>query len=193
MKKTQYTGLLGLIVLATVLAFTACDPQEDFLTGDGVDIRFELDTLRFDTVFTELGSATRFFKIYNEGKDPVQLDEVYVEGMTGVDFRFNVDGFPGGLVEDVIIWDNDSIYVFVEVTIDPDAPTSISPFVVEDRLVVKTGSKEQSVLLEAWGQNANYFPSRFNKGVPVLLSCDNQTITWDDPLPYVIYGEIFID
>lgn len=187
-----YLFLPGL-VLASGLWFTACDPDQDFLTGDAVSIRLELDTLHFDTVFTELGSATRSVKIYNEGNQPVKLDEIYVEGNTGVEFIFNADGFPGGLVEDVVIWDNDSIYVFVEVTVDPDAPVSESPFVVEDRLVVKTGSKEQSVLLEAWGQNANYFPSRFNRGVPVVLSCDDGTITWDSPLPYVIYGEIFID
>lgn len=173
--------------------FTACDPEENFITGDAVDIRFELDTLHFDTVFTELGSATRSVKIYNEGSEPVQLDKVYVEGNTAVDFRINVDGFPGGVVEDVVIWEQDSIYVFVEVTIDPDQPVSVSPFVVEDQLVVETGSKRSSMLLEAWGQNANYFPSRFNKGVPVLLSCDMGTITWDSELPYVVYGEIFID
>jgi hypothetical protein len=182
-----------LLVLAVSLTFTACDLEEDFLTGDQVAIRFDVDTLRFDTVFTELGSATRSLKIFNESGQPIMLDEIYVEGNTGVKFIFNADGTPGGLVEDVIIWDNDSIYVFVEVTVDPDAPTSASPFVIEDRLVVKTGNQEASVLLEAWGQNANYFPSRFNKGVPFLLSCDNGTITWDSALPYVIYGEIFID
>ncbi|MEL7223078.1 MAG: hypothetical protein AAGJ93_17270, partial [Bacteroidota bacterium] len=180
-------------VLGTVLFLSSCDPEIDFLTGDNVNIRMEVDTLAFDTVFTELGSSTRFFKIFNEGDQPVMLDEIYVEGTTGVDFMFNADGTPGGVVEDVIIWENDSIYVFVEVTIDPDQPISVSPFVIEDRLVVKTGNKENSVLLEAWGQNANYFPSRFNKGVPVVLSCENSTITWDSPLPYVIYGEIFID
>ncbi len=190
--RVSYRLLLGLL-LSAGLWFTACDPDEDFLTGDAVAIRFELDTLRFDTVFTELGSATRSIKIYNESNQPIKLDEIFIEGTTGVEFIFNADGFPGGVVEDAIIWDNDSIFVFVEVTIDPDQPISTSPFVIEDRLVVKTGSKEQSVLLEAWGQNANYFPSRFNRGVPVVLSCENQTILWDSELPYVIYGEIFID
>lgn len=186
-------GGCALLVLALAALTTACDPQTDFLTGDAVPIRFELDTLRFDTVFTEVGSATRSVKIYNEGDSPVKLDEIYVQGMTGVKFIFNADGSLGPLAKDVVIWERDSIYVFVEVTVNPDAPVSESPFVAEDRLVVKTGNKETSIVLEAWGQNANYFPSRFNKGVPVVLSCDNGTIRWDSPLPYVIYGEIFID
>ncbi|RME94227.1 MAG: hypothetical protein D6772_14955, partial [Bacteroidetes bacterium] len=167
----QYVrGLLAALIVILSLFAWSCDPEQEFVTGDAVDISFSLDTLRFDTVFTQLGSATRSVKIYNRSDKPVQLDEVYVEGTTGVEFRINVDGIPGGLVEDAIIWDNDSLWVFVEVKIDPDQPTSVSPFVVEDYLVVKTGSKERRLLLEAWGQNANYFPSRFNKGVPVTLS-----------------------
>lgn len=191
MKITFPFALLSLLMVS--LWVSSCDPDQDFLTGDSVDVSFSLDTLRFDTVFTELGSATRSLKIFNNTDQPVKLDEVYVEGATGVDFRINVDGIPGGVVEDAIIWDNDSIWVFVEVTIDPDEDLSASPYVVEDQLVVKTGGKETRMLLEAWGQNANYFPSRFNKGIPVVLSCSGGTIRWDDEKPYVVYGEIFID
>lgn len=182
-----------LSVAALVFISWGCDPEETFVTGEAVNISFSLDTLRFDTVFTELGSATRSVKIYNEGDEPVMLDRVYVQGATGVSFQINVDGVNDEVVEDVIIWDNDSIYVFVEVTIDPDQPVSASPFVVEDFLVVETGDKASTLLLEAWGQNANYFPSRFNQGVAVPLSCDNGTVTWDSPLPYVLYGRIAID
>lgn len=184
---------IPLLALASIFLFTACDPQTDFLTGNSVSLRFELDTIRFDTVFTEIGSATRSVKIYNESNAPVKLDEIYVQGTTGVKFIFNADGSLGPLAKDVVIWEKDSIYVFVEVTVDPSSPLSESPFVAEDLLVIKTGDKISSIVLEAWGQNANYFPSRFNKGVPVVLSCDNGTIRWDSPLPYVIYGEIFID
>jgi hypothetical protein len=185
-------GLLAILVVVISFITWSCDPEQEFVTGNAVDISFSLDTLRFDTVFTELGSATRFVKIYNRSNEPVQLDEIYVEGTTGVEFRINVDGAPGGVVEDAIIWDNDSLYVFVEVEVDPDQPTSVSPFVIEDQLVVKTGSKEKRLLLEAWGQNAIYLPNRFSQGVFSELTCNNNTIRWDSDLPYVIYGAIFI-
>ncbi len=182
-----------LLSLFTGLAFFSCDTEDDFLTGGDFDLEFSVDTLRFDTVFTELGSATRFFKIYNRNSQPVLIDAVRLAGNEGGTFRMNVNGTAGERVEQVEIWGNDSIYVFVEVTIDPDAPTSVSPFVIEDQVVVETGDRARGILLEAWGQNANYFPSRFNRGVPTLLTCDNQTIVWDDPKPYVIYGQILID
>ena len=50
-------------------------------------------------------------------------------------FRINVDGITGNIAKDVEIAGKDSLYIFAEVTIDPDAPLSNSPFVIEDYLV----------------------------------------------------------
>ncbi len=187
----KYNYFIAAALLA--LALAACHKEEDFITDGNFTLEFSLDTLHFDTVFTELGSATRSFKVINRNSRPVRIGKVSLAGNAGAKFRMNVDGTSGDEVENVEIWGKDSIYVFVEVTIDPDQPLSISPFVIEDKVVFETGDKRQEVRLEAWGQNANYFPGRFNKGVPVVLSCNNEKIVWDDPKPYVIYGEIFID
>ncbi len=181
---------LGLLLLA--LSSTSCEVDRQFLSGNEVNLRFELDTLSFDTVFTERGSATRFFKIYNTSATAAKIDRITVAGSSGVRFQINVDGFQGPVVEDVTIWGNDSIYVFVEVEVDPTVPEETSPFIVEDRLLVSTGDREQAVILQAFGQNANYV-NGFGKGVPFVLSCNNQTAQWVAGLPYVIYGEMFID
>ncbi len=183
-----------LVFLLATLAFGvwSCDPDEDFLIGGDVNLEFSRDTLRFDTVFTELGSATRSFRVYNRADQPVRIDKIRIAGTTGIDFRMNVDGIPGDEIDEVEIFANDSIWIFVEVTIDPDQPISVSPFVIEDQVIFETGSRESQVYLEAWGQNANYFPSRFNAGVAVEFSCENGTFVWDSELPYVIYGEIII-
>lgn len=191
MKKTILWTITALLILIVLAACT--DREDEFISDGSVELRFSLDTLRFDTVFTEVGSATRLFKVINPNKRPVRLGRAYLEDRENSFFRMNVDGVPGLEVENIEIWGEDSIYVFVEVTIDPDQPLSISPFVIEDRIIFETNGREQSVRLEAWGQNANYFPSRFNKGVPTLLTCNNNTVVWDDPKPYVIYGELLID
>lgn len=183
--------LPGVFLLA--LALAACNQEEDFIPDGNFTLEFSLDTLRFDTVFTELGSATRSFKVYNRNSRPVRIGKVSLAGAAGARFRMNVDGQAGDAAENVEIWGKDSIYVFVEVTIDPDQPLSVSPFVIEDKVVFETGDKRQEVRLEAWGQNANYYPGRFNKGVPDTIRCNNEKIVWDDPKPYVIYGEIFIE
>jgi len=171
----------------------SCNRNDDFLTGEGVFLEFSSDTLRFDTVFTELGSATRFITVRNPQNRPVKVSRIFLEQEGSSPFRLNIDGIPGNDQEDVTIFAEDSIYIFVEVTIDPDQPLSISPFVITEHIVFQSGEEQQRLTLEAWGQNANYFPSRFNKGVPVVLTCDDGEIVWDDPKPYVIYGEVFID
>lgn len=187
--KIYLSFLLGIGLLLSY----GCDNEEDLITDADARLEFSLDTLRFDTVFTELGSATRSFRIFNRNNGTIRITRAFIEGTTGARFRMNINGEPGNDLKELEIFANDSIHAFVEVTVDPDQPLSTSPFVIEDRIVFETNGNTQQVNLEAWGQNANYFPSRFNRGVPVVLSCNNGTIRWDDPKPYVIYGEVFID
>ncbi|MEN0048288.1 MAG: right-handed parallel beta-helix repeat-containing protein [Bacteroidota bacterium] len=155
-----------------------------------VTLEFSVDTLRFDTVFTQLGSATRILKVYNRYDERIRIDKITLVDNAGGKFRMNVDGFSSNEVVDIEIEGNDSLYIFSEVTIDPDQPLSASPFVIESSIRFETNDSEQSVLLEAWGQNANYIPSRFGKGTLNVLSGD---AIWDDPKPYVIYGWLFVD
>ena len=174
------------------VAFAGCNQEDDFIISGGIDLDISRDTLRFDTVFTAVGSATRSFKIYNRESKPIKISRVYLED-SNTPFRLNIDGVAGNEAQEVIVWAKDSIWVFAEVTIDPDQPISESPFVIEDKVIIEAGETTQIVHLEAWGQNANYFPNRFGRGAAVLLSCSNSEILWDDPKPYVIYGGVFID
>lgn len=159
----KYFTILSVLVL-TVFMVASCNKTDNFITDQGAKLSFSLDTLRFDTVFTSLGSATRSFKVYNEYDQPIRITKVRIEGNTGSVFRMNVDGYAAAEVESVEIWPKDSIYIFVEVTINPDQPVSASPFVVEDKILFETNGNDQVIHLEAWGQNAVYLPSRFNKG-----------------------------
>lgn len=161
-------------------------------TEGDIRIEFSRDTLHFDTVFTSVGSATRSFKIYNKESQDIILSEVSIRGGGQSQFRMNVDGINGLSVTDVRIPAEDSIYVFIEVTVDPNQPLSQSPFVIEEFVDVRTISGTSSLLIDAWGQNANYIPNRFNKGRVYRLECDD-VLWWDDPKPYVIYGFLYID
>jgi len=183
-------AVIGLVV-ACVFIFTSCF-KESFDTSGSAQLAFSTDTLRFDTVFTELGSATRSLRVYNNSDLAVRVSRVTLD-QSPSRYRINVDGFTGPDVQGVEIKGKDSIWVFVEVTINPDNPLSISPFVSEDYLVFETNGNTQKVLLEAWGQNANYIPSRFDGNQISVLTCDLETQLWDDPRPYVIYGTLLID
>ena len=180
--------------LIFVIGFTSsCQRDLDFITDSSASLEFSLDTLRFDTVFTTLGSATRILKVFNRNDRPLMINSIDLDGRSQTSFRFNVDGISSESFSDVRVPANDSIFIFGEVTIDPDQPLSASPFVINDDLVFVTNGNEQRVTLEAFGQNANYIPSANSAGQISVLSCQNESIRWDDPKPYVIYGVLVID
>lgn len=179
-------GLIALLLLQS------CEKQT-FDTSSTSKLSFSRDTIRFDTVFTSIGSATRSVKVYNNADQWIRISEINL-GNGGSDrFRINVDGISGSSFQDIEIPPNDSIWVFAEVTVDPDQPVSESPFVISEKIFFNTNGNAQSVDLEAWGQNANYVPNNSNDGAFALLTCDLQSFAFDDPKPYVIYGVLIID
>lgn len=178
------------LFLIASLFFTFC--QKEKFTSDPADkLEFSADTLRFDTVFTQLGSATRFFKIYNRHKESIRISKIYLESGPNSRFNLNVDGISGDEQENLEIAPNDSMYVFAEVTVNPNDDSS--PFVIGENVVFETNGNLQKVALEAFGQNAIYLPSRFSAGGVAGYGCDGGEWVWDDPKPYVIYGILVID
>lgn len=175
-----------------ILHFGSCS-EIKFTENPAQDLTFSVDTLQFDTVFTTVGSSTRLLKVYNQNEDAVRISNIYVDRGESSQFRLNIDGITTNMATDVEILANDSMYIFVEVTVNPDAPLTESPFVIGEDLIFEFYGKEQSVLLEAFGQNANYFPSKSAKGSINQLTCNLQEVVWDDPKPYVIYGILVID
>jgi len=180
-------------IVSFLLLFVSCRKDQDFLTDSSAELTFSSDTLRFDTVFTEIGSATRILKIYNPNSQPINISKIALEEGNTSSFRINVDGIPTNEATNIEVAANDSLYVFAEVTVDPDNPLSLSPYVIGERLLVDLNGTERAVRLEAWGQNANYIPDRFSQGGGAFISCDLGEVIFDDPKPYVIYGALFVD
>ena len=179
------------IVSTAVMLHVGCRP-DDSITDMPVRLRLSSDTLRFDTVFTERGTITRFVKIYNDHSSSIQIEDIQLANPSSP-FRFNINGFTNIEDAEIIIESGDSIYLFMEATIDPDMPLSVSPFVIEDRLDLTVNGEITPLYIEAFGQNAVYLPRRNAKGAVSVLSCDLGTITFDDPRPYVIYGILAVD
>ncbi len=182
-----------LYLIIGIAAIISCNPDRSFITDSGAKLEFSKDTLQFDTVFTERGSATRILKVYNRHNKRIRISKIMIADAPNSVFRINVDGVSGAVANDVEIAANDSLYIFGEVTIDPDQPVSNSPFVINDELIFETNGNTQTVTLEAWGQNAIYIPNRFSADSLSLLSCNGNAATWTKEKPYVIFGALFID
>lgn len=143
-------------------------------------LSFSKDTVVFDTVFTTIGSTTQQFKIYNTDKKAIHIDEIELMGGTSSKFYMNVDGLKGTKLTDINIEGEDSLFVFVEVTLDPNGANL--PLIIEDSIRFRTNGVDQFVKLAVWGQDAY-----FHYKDPTLEG------TWPNDKPHVIYGYAAID
>lgn len=184
----------SLIIIGFLLVFASCRKENPISTDPSHQLVFSTDTILFDTVFTSLGSSTHWLKIYNPYQEDLQISEIRLMGGEQSRFRVNVDGETGTDFRDKVIPANDSIYTFLNVTIDPDDRTT--PFVVEDSILFVTNGNTQLVKLVAWGQNARYIVADHAiSGFPEfkIVADSLETTHWTNELPYVIYGYALIN
>jgi hypothetical protein len=192
LKRNPFIKLLAGYSLLIILISGGCK-KDDFLTDGDAKLDFSEEEILFDTVFVSVGSTTRFLKVYNNNDQPVKTN-IRLAG-TGINFRMNVNGLPGRDFKNVEIRANDSLWIFVEVTVDP-ASGSL-PFVIKDSIIFETNGNQQDIDLTAWGQNAHFIvANRFPSGLPSYALIDTAlfaNVTWDSLLPYVIYGFAVVD
>lgn len=186
MKINQKINVLAFSVLLgfmLAMSFSSCR-KEQLLTDSSAKLDFSEDTVIFDTVFTTVGSVTQYLKIYNKNKGILRVSEIYIQGGEGSNYRLNVDGIPGKSFTDIEIGSEDSLWIFVEVTVDPNSATT--PLIVSDKIIFKTNGNTQSVDLVAWGQDAHFY-----KPVPgsnaFYMPC-NHTLATDKPNVFYGYG-----
>ena len=160
--------------LIIFLFFTVSCKKESFITSGNAKLSTSADTLYFDTVFTSVGSVTKYFRIFNDNDKKLKIGNIQLGGGINSAFKFNVDGFSGPSVTDIELDANDSVYVFVTVKIDPTSANN--PFVLQDSVRIDYNGKIKWVQLEAWGQNANFLRSK-------LITASE---TWTNTKPYVI-------
>ena len=166
-----------LILFFIVLNLLSCDGlDENYSNNPNHRLSFSVDTLSFDTVFTTIGSATKEFMIYNRNDQPLLISEIMLASGEETGFRINVDGRKGDHFQDVRIQADDSLYVFVEVTVNPNA--SNQPLLVDDSIIFTTNGVKQSVRLEAYGQNVNLYKNG------LILTQDTH---FTAERPYLIY------
>ena len=161
--------------------FLASCKKDSFITSEFAQIGMTADTLKYDTVFTTTGSITKSFKIINPNNQKLRLSKVkLMSGLTSA-YKMNIDGAATTEVNNLDIEANDSIYVFVSITINPNAANL--PFIVSDSILINYNGNSRYVQLQAYGQNANFLRNKLITG----------NVVWTNNLPYVILGSIRID
>ena len=172
--------IIPLLLIALSFSFSECSKKEKILLDKSAKLEFSVDSILFDTVFTTVGSTTKRFKIYNRFNQTLIISNIRLAKGTNSNFRINVDGYPGPDISQVEIQANDSLFVFVQVTVDPN--NANTPMVIYDQLIFTTNGNEQKVILEAWGQDAYFHKNEVICG----------TVTWPTDKPHVLYGIVAV-
>ncbi|WP_430815011.1 hypothetical protein [Carboxylicivirga sp. RSCT41] len=168
-----------ILLFICTLAFLACE-REFVYRGGEEGLSFSTDTIMFDTIFTSIGSTTKNFRVYNPYDEDMSIESIELAGGDDSGFRLNINGYPESYAEEIRIRAKDSLYIFVEVTIDPVG--SNTPFVVTDSIYFRTKSKLQTVQLVAYGQDVVLMKKEWLK---------TQTLTSEKP--YLIYDYLVVD
>ena len=172
-------GLKLILLISLIAGFFSCE-REFVYRGGEQGLLLSTDTVMFDTIFTSIGSTTQNFLIYNPYDEDLLIDGIELTGGDESSFRLNVNGYAESELTDVRIRAKDSLYIFVEVTIDP--VHSNSPIVVSDSIIVSTRERRQTVKLIAYGQDVILLKKEWLK---------TQTFTKDKP--YLISDYIVVD
>lgn len=197
----RYLLLLGILVF--VLLAGSCRKDFDFPNNTGA-LEFSKDTIYLDTVFSNIGSSTYSFKVYNRSNDDIQIPSVRLEKGNDSRYRLNVNGTAGKEFVNVPILANDSIFIFLETTFDV-APTNEFSFLYIDNLLFTSGSLAQTVPLVTLVKDAVFlYPKKLADGTKetLLIAIDesgnktkvsgfvleDEELNFTNEKAYVIYG-----
>jgi hypothetical protein len=175
--KFSYSFII--LIAALLVASVSCRPEN--LSPDPAALpSFSSDTITFDTVFTTIGSSTLSLKVYNRSRRPLLIRSISLAGGSSSFFRLNIDGVATHSQMNTEIPPDDSLFIFVAVTIDP--ANQNNPVVIMDSIVFVTNGTVQDVKLLAYGQDIHLINHE-------IL----ETQTWTQGKPYLIYNSMAVD
>jgi hypothetical protein len=186
-----------------VMLCGSCRKDFDYPASTG-NLSFSKDTVYLDTVFSNISSSTYALKVYNKSKNDVQIPSITLANGAASNYRINVDGQAGKAFFNVPLFAKDSLYIFIEATVD--ISTSISTeFLYTDALIFDSGSNEQKVALVTLVKDAVFlYPKKNGEGIreTIMLpagtddsnlivegfTLDDNQLNFTNEKPYVIYG-----
>ncbi|MBK9283934.1 MAG: hypothetical protein IPM51_06385 [Sphingobacteriaceae bacterium] len=179
--------------------------KDKFITDSAAKVHFSQDSVLFDTVFTTIGSATKNIRVINKNKQKIKITQIRLAKGNSSQFIINVDGLKGTVFNDLEIAANDSMYIFIQVNVNP---TNInSPAIVTDNIEFNVNGNQQIVVLEAWGQDAyyhkttnalyfkdgNYIPYSTVDTLQASYDKIGNDYVWKNDKPHIVYGYLVVD
>lgn len=178
-----------IITIAILAGLSACSDDDSFTQSPTHLLTFSQDSIKLDTVFSNVPTVTRDFWVYNQSGDGIRCTNIRLERGNQSGFRVNVDGFflgasTGFQTSNVEIRNKDSLRVFVEATTPYNYHDT--PQLVEDNLLFTLESGvTQKVNLNAYSWDAQLLHD-------VHIEKDS-VLTFGEGKPIIVYGGILVD
>lgn len=196
---------LLLLVIGFTLALTSCRNDFEFETSSG-GLEFSRDTVYLDTVFSNIGSSTYTLKVYNRSDKDIAIPTLKLKKADSK-YRMMVDGMSGQSFNNVELMANDSLFIFIETTVDV-AEANPDDFLYTDEIEFYSTNGVQEVHLVTLIQDAVFlYPQQnedgtyesipINEGEPERIygfdlneadEVNGNELIWTNTKPYVIYG-----
>ncbi|WP_159024009.1 hypothetical protein [Formosa sp. L2A11] len=188
-----------------LMLWSSCRKDFNFSPSTG-SLTFSKDTVYLDTVFSNIGSSTYNLKVYNNSDNDIVIPSLKLALGEDSDYRLNVDGMSGKVFEDVEILAKDSMYIFIETTIDyNNFSNAENTYLYTDKIEFDSGTNAQDIDLVTLVKDAVFiYPSKNTEGIVETLTLDingeqvettiqGRFLTEDElhftnTKPYVIYG-----
>ena len=168
-------------VVSCFLFLSQCKPKDEVVSDDPkAMLRFSVDTVHFDTIFSTIGSTTQRFWVYNDQKNAVVVSTIQLNDPTNTAYKLIVDGQVGASFTDKKILGKDSLLVLVEALIDPQDKSQ--PYLVKNQVDFLTNGNTQGVKLISYGQDAFFIDGTYDL-------CDK---VWNDEKAYVVVDSLYV-
>lgn len=174
-----HASILCILVLGIVSCFTACI-DDKFTTSPSDILTFSTDTVNFDTIFTEQGTATRTLKVYNKSNKSLSISSINLAKGNNSNFIVNVDGLSGTTFNNTEIRGQDSLYIFI--IANATATGNALPVESRDSIIFITNGVRQEVKLLAQTQDAKRLRG-------TVINSDSLLIA---EKPFIIYDSLIV-
>lgn len=215
--KYFYNVIYWCLALLVLGFWNSCRTDFEF-TPDINSLSFSKDTVYLDTVFSNIGSSTYTLKVYNRSNNDILIPSLQLGKGENSFYRMNVDGLSGTgasagkVFGNVELLAKDSMFVFIETTIDIQTLSNGNQFLYTDHISFEANGIEKKVELVTLVKDAIFiYPQRFpntDQGgyIYETLSFDadadgeddetnlqgrfltDEELTFTNTKPYVIYG-----
>ncbi len=176
-KGSQRIPISWLWLLAAGSVLLSC--KREWLAPRGGELRWQPDTVRFDSLFSTVLSPTQRLWIYNPHSHPVPIKRIFLEKGGQSPFSFIWNGVSGPLLRNVELPARDSVQVFL----------SLRDTVFSDQ------TREDALVLEGIGGGMQRIPLRATLIAAYVyrdFGFDSITISLPSDKPIVIDGYFYV-